>query len=286
MEMNQRKSIQADHTQQTDDPDYLLGHSESELDRLISQNYFFGELTEQVLRKAGIGPGMRVLDAGCGAGDISFLAARLVGASGSVIGVDQSPEATATATRRAQQAGLMNVQFLTQELSGLTLDEPVDAIIGRLVLLYSSDAAALLRHLSRFLKPGGIVAFQEMDMAAMKSEPTCTLFETSAWRIMQTFARAGLDPSIGLKLWRIFQDAGLPAPRMIQGARVEGGPDSHAYAQVEQITQTLLPLMQRTGVATAEEVGIETLAARLRDEVVANQAVIVSPAMIGAWTQK
>jgi SAM-dependent methyltransferase len=267
-------------------PDYILGHSESELDRLISQGRFYGDLTEQVLRKAGLGPGMRVLDAGCGAGDVSFLAARLVGESGSVIGVDQSLEATVAATRRAQQAGLNNVQFLTQDLCELALDEPVDAIIGRLVLLYSVDAAALLRHLSRFLKPGGIVAFQEMDMAAMKSEPTCDLFETSSWRIQQTFARAGLDPNMGLKLWRIFQDAGLPAPQMIQGARVEGGLDSPVYAEMRQITQTLLPLMQRTGVATAEEVGLETLAVRLRDEVVANKAVIVSPPLIGAWTQK
>ena len=56
---------------------YILGHDADELDRLIAQARFFGDLTEEVLRRAGVGPGMRVLDLGCGTGDVSFLAARL-----------------------------------------------------------------------------------------------------------------------------------------------------------------------------------------------------------------
>ena len=45
---------------------YILGHDDNELDRLIRQARFFGDLTEEVLRRAGVGPGMRVLDVGCG----------------------------------------------------------------------------------------------------------------------------------------------------------------------------------------------------------------------------
>ncbi len=55
--------------------DYALGHNHDELQRLIGQSRFLGELTEELLRAAGIRPGMRVLDVGCGAGDVSFLAA-------------------------------------------------------------------------------------------------------------------------------------------------------------------------------------------------------------------
>jgi SAM-dependent methyltransferase len=82
-------------------PRYILGHDRDELDRLIDQARFFGDLTEEVLRRAGVGPGMRVLDLGCGTGDVSFLAARLVGPTGAVLGVDRSPEAVAVAERRA-----------------------------------------------------------------------------------------------------------------------------------------------------------------------------------------
>jgi hypothetical protein len=72
---------------------------------------------------------------------------------------------------------------------------------------------------------------------------------------------------------------------MLQQARVEGGPDSPIYAQVAQITRTMLPLMERTGVATAAEVDIERLADRLRDEAVERNAVIVFPPLIAAWTR-
>lgn len=265
---------------------YILGHADPELDRLISQAHFFGDLTAHVLQLAGLKPGMRVLDIGCGAGDVSFLATRLVGSKGTVIGVDKSPEAIALAAQRATSARLTNMQFLNVDVLELVLEEPVDALIGRLVLMYFPDPAAILRHLVNFVKPGGIVAFQEMDMDASKSEPICELFEMSLWRIKQTFTRAGVDICTSLKLARIFQDAGLPAPQMIQGARVESGPDSPAYEQVTQITRTLLPLMERTSVATAKEVDIETLAARLREETLRRNATLVSPAMIGAWTQK
>jgi hypothetical protein len=77
--------------------------------------------------------------------------------------------------------------------------------------------------------------------------------------------------------------AGAPP---LQGARVEGGSDSPVYAYVAQTTRTLLPLMERTGVATAAEVGVDTLAARLREEVVAADAVVVPPPLIGAWARK
>ena len=265
---------------------YVLGHSAEELHRLIDQASFFGDLTAQVLQLAGLQEGMRVLDVGCGPGDVSFLAARIVGSTGTVIGVDKSPEVINLAAQRAAAAGLTNMHFLAQDVCELVLDEPVDALIGRLVLMYFGDPAVVLRRLATFVKPGGIVAFHEIDLDGAKSEPSFEKLETAIERIKQTFTRAGADIRTGLKLGPIFREAGLPEPHMILGARVERGPHSRSYDQVTQITRTLLPMMQRTGVATAEAVGIETLASRIRDEAVALNATLVSPSLIGAWTQK
>src|SRR3982751_270389 len=90
---------------------YVLGHSDAELERLMVQSRLLGNLTEQILRQAGLQPGMRVLDLGCGPGDVSFLAASIVGPSGSVRGVDRSHEPIALARERAARAGLTNVTF-------------------------------------------------------------------------------------------------------------------------------------------------------------------------------
>jgi SAM-dependent methyltransferase len=264
---------------------YALGHSADELDRLVDQGQFFGDLTAQLLRGAGLGVGMRVLDIGCGAGDVSFLAASMVGPSGSVLGVDRSPEAINLATRRAVAAGLTNVRFLVHDLVDLELAAPVDAVIGRLVLMYLTDPAVVLRRLAGNLKPGGIVVAQEMDIDGATSEPHCQLFEGAVRRIIQTFAAIGADPRTGLKLGRIFREAGLSTPRMILGARVEEGPDSPIYDQVTQVTRSLLPVMERTGVASAKEVSVDSLADRLRAEAAVLGATLVSPLMIGAWAR-
>jgi len=268
-------------------PTYAMGHAEDELDRLINQARFFGDLTEHVLRLAGLARGMRVLDVECGPGDVMFLAARLVGPEGTVIGVDKSPEAIGVARNRAEVAGLTNVQFLTQDFTELVLDELVDALIGRLVLQYLADPVLVLSRLANFVKPGGVVAFQEGFLEDKAySEPVCQVYETGLQRIMETFARIGADPRTGRRLAQIFQAADLPAPQMILHSRVERGPDSPIYDVAAQLTRTMLPLMQRTGVATPEEVGIETLASRIRAEAVALNATLIFPALIGVWTRK
>jgi SAM-dependent methyltransferase len=65
-----------------DEATYILGHSPAEIRRLINQAAIFGTTTERLLQSAGIERGMRVLDLGCGAGDVSILAGKLVGESG------------------------------------------------------------------------------------------------------------------------------------------------------------------------------------------------------------
>jgi SAM-dependent methyltransferase len=255
------------------------------LNRLIEQSRFVGDISEHILRLAGLGEGMTVLDVGCGAGDLSFLAARFVGPSGSVIGVDRSDDAVLLARERAASAGLTNVSFIVADISELELDEPVDALIGRLILMYFSDPAVVVRHLARLVKPGGIVCFQDYDLYAPKSVPRVELGELTLERIQQAFIRAGADIQTGLKLGQIFKEAGLPQPQTILGGRAEFASDSPIYDQVAMITRTMLPVMEKMGIATAEEVDVDTLASRLRAETIAANATVVGPTLIGAWTR-
>ena len=61
------------------------------------------------------------------------------------------------------------------------------------------------------------------------------------------------------------------------------GPDTPAYKMLPEIVRSLLPAMERLGIATAEEVEVEGLDLRIRDEVVANNGIVISPSLIGAW---
>jgi SAM-dependent methyltransferase len=264
---------------------YALGYSEGEFKRLESQGAFFRDLTEDVLRRAGIVSGMRVLDVGCGVGDVSLLAAELVGPSGAVLGVDRSKEAVGVARHRAATAEQRWVRFCSTELEAFVAEEKFDAIIGRLILMYQPNPAETLRRLCRHLRPPGIVAFQEGVLPLMRSNPDGKHFHQCVDWVIETFARAGFEIDMGSKLFTTFLNAGLPAPEMIVAGRVEGGSHSPVYDWLAATLRSLLPIAERLGVVTAAEVEIETLAERMRQEALHHTACLMPPPLIGAWTR-
>ena len=156
--------------------DYALGHSSRELDRLSFQGTVFAPYTRQLFMEAGLTAGMRVLDVGSGSGDVSFLAADLVGPEGYVLGVDRSPAAVERARTRAMQRNVTNVAFEVGDPAAMHFDRTFDAIIGRFVLMYQDDPARSLRRMVRFLRKGGLVAFQELDSTACRSWPSRSCF--------------------------------------------------------------------------------------------------------------
>src|ERR1700680_4402109 len=102
--------------------EYSLGHSVAEQERLQQQAGYLRCITESIWRTAGITPGLRVLDVGCGVGDTTFLAADMVGLDGFVMGVDRSADAVDTARRRAETDGRSNVLFAQGEVGSPIAD--------------------------------------------------------------------------------------------------------------------------------------------------------------------
>src|SRR5207237_7979256 len=123
------------------DPMYVLGRSQRETERLQRQGQRLEPFTRRRFETAGITTGMRVLDVGCGAGDVAFLAAKLVGPAGSVIGVDKNPLILETARLRACAAGLSNVTFVAGDIRDVILDQDFDAAVGWCILLYMAAQA-------------------------------------------------------------------------------------------------------------------------------------------------
>jgi hypothetical protein len=91
---------------------------------------------------------------------------------------------------------------------------------------------------------------------------------------------------MGIKLYATFVTAGLPAPSMQLASLISGGANSAEHMQlIADIAGTLLPEMERLGVATAAEVGVETLAERMRNEASDSGSVMVGYLDIGAWSR-
>lgn len=265
---------------------YALGYTEGEMQRLIRQSALYAELTENLLRSAGISAGMRVLDAGCGSGCVSLLAARLVGPSGAVVGLDRSPQAIALARSRADAEHLRHVTFIEGDLINPACQGSFDALIGRFVLMYLPEPAIALQKLSQHVRNGGIIAFQEMDISAARAVPRMPTWQMCSEWIRETFQRAGADIQMGPKLHTTFLHAGLPQPRMQLEARIGSSPDFPAHEYITDLVMSLLPMMTKLGVASADEVGVETLVERLNEEMISSDGVMMLPSLIGAWARK
>jgi SAM-dependent methyltransferase len=215
--MNQLPSDPADS--------YALGRSDAETRRLILQHQLYGPFTRQFLTTAGITAGMKVLDVGSGAGDVALLLADLVGPQGQVIGVDVNAEILQVARSRVQAVGWTTVSFHPGDIMELDLDRDFDAVAGRWVLQYTPDPVALLHRARNRLRPGGIVAFQEIDLSSPpRGYPTGPLHEQVVRWTTPPPGAPGPDPQMGLKLFKTFLQAGLPAPQLHRDVPVGGGP--------------------------------------------------------------
>src|SRR6478672_1586543 len=177
--------------------DYALGSTDAEHERLILQAARLAPLTERLFREAGIGPGQRVLDLGSGVGDVAMLAARLVGPSGEVVGIERDQRYLDRARGSVAEAGMHNVIFIQSDVSQITSSKPFDAAVGRLILMWLPDPTSVLRQLSLLVRPGGVVAFQEPSWAPVFAISThLSLWSAAASLMYETIGRSGANPEM------------------------------------------------------------------------------------------
>lgn len=268
-----------------DDTDYAFGRSRAEYDRLIEQAELTRPLTMRMLLAAGVSRGMRVLDVGCGVGDVSFLASSVVGPEGLVVGVDLDAEALKLAEERRRANRFSNVEFLQSDARSVDSGRLFDAAVGRFVLLYMSDPAAALRQIAQRVRPRGLVAFQEPDARVMIA-PNQPVLAGLLDLFARTFARTGARVEIGSELYRLMHDAGLePTPRPLAETPVHVGNGEVAYRHWMLFARSLLPKIVKYGLATEKDV-LDILD-QLRDELVPARGLIpLNWLMIGQWAHK
>jgi ubiquinone/menaquinone biosynthesis C-methylase UbiE len=266
---------------------YVLGHSGREIRRLILQAGILRPITERLLREAGIGRGMRVLDVGCGAGDVAMLAAELVGQTGSVVGIDRSRGVVAVARKRARAAGFSNVRFEQVAVGSFSGIHPFDMVIGRYVLIHQDDPAAFIRAAADLLRPGGVLAFQELCMEGeqMQSYPHLSLWQQAREWIQMVFQPVAPHHDAGGRMIEHFSRAGLGQPTVFCECPVGGGKDSPLYSWITETLKSFAPELLRMQIVTPEAIALDTFEDRLRTAAVEANSQVVGPAQFCAWTR-
>lgn len=275
----------ADVTTNQTAADYALGYTDAEQDRLMRQAALIAPHTERLFHGAGIGPGHRVLDLGSGMGDVSMLLAGLVGASGEVVGIERDATSIERAQARVAAAALRNVTFLKTDVNNIVIDQLFDAAVGRFVLMFLPDPISVLRSVSRLVRPGGVLAFQEPSWAPMLALGSrLPLWSKLLASIHETALRSGMNMEMGLALYRVFQGAGLPAPKM--HLEIALGNDIDFLRVTSDLLCSLRPLATQHNVSLKELGDLDTLLDRICAEIMAANTVVSVVPLLGAWSRK
>ena len=265
--------------------DYVLGHTDREQSRLIQQARALAPATEHFLRNAGIVSGMRVLDIGCGMGDVTMLVAQLVGGDGSVVSIDIDQASLDTARRRSTAMGFGNTTFHRADISTFMDVRPFDAIVGRLVLEFLPDPVAAISRLSALLRPGGIMAFQEPSWKLWLTYSVhLPLRHAVTTLIRDTFVAGGANTEMELPLYQGFKAANLTSPQLRVDLPVGDSPEFRGL-----LYDLLVAVWSRAQALRLplESLGNpETLAARLDDELDANGSFASFVGLVGAFARK
>jgi protein-L-isoaspartate O-methyltransferase len=262
---------------------YALGRSPEEYARLARQAEILKPMTQRLFAEAGIGPGMRVLDLGSGAGDICMLLAEMVGSDGSVVGIDVDEDALAHARKRLSARGVSNVTLVNSDFAHYLPDGPVDAIVAARAHVPDGPGCGF-GELTAHLRPGGVVAFLEpwFRVPSGPDGPT----KTALTCIVETLRRSGAHVDVGPRFHRVFQAAGLPLPKMRLETAMDPREDSPLYDYVAQTASQLLPKAIEYGIPGADELGVASLAGRLRAEMDAVGYAMTGSTLVCAWCSK
>src|SRR5262249_13902938 len=136
-------------------------------------------------------------------------------------------------------------------------------------------------------RPGGVVCFHELDLTAPVSSPPAPIYDRCVQWWCKILEHTGADAKAGPHLHATFVAADLPPPVMRFEAYVGGPPNCAEYLQIGvlDLMESAAGEMDRLGIATANELGLEDLADRMLAEIEANGSVVIGRSEIGAWSR-
>jgi 2-polyprenyl-3-methyl-5-hydroxy-6-metoxy-1,4-benzoquinol methylase len=252
---------------------------------MLLMNDLRNDFTHRLLIVSGINTGMRVLDVGCGTGDLSLLTAEFVGSSGEVVGFDVSESAIHEARHNILCKSLPMVHFFQSDIASLSQDiGKFDAIVGRRILMYLGNAVNSIQYLANFLKPDGIVVFQESNClnSFLNGVSLPLHLKVQSW-IWDTVSKEGGDIHIGMNLYSIMKAASLNVKCIKVEAIIH---TMETGSDLAWVIKMMMDRIIRHGIATADEIGIDTLDMRLKNEMEKENTIFIRDVAFGVISSK
>ena len=165
--------------------------------------------TAALLARAGLGPGMKIADLGCGSGDVTLELARIV-EPGQAVGIDRDEVKLDLARKEAEARGVKNVTFRAMNLHDWIEPSSYDAVYTRFVLQHLAEPGEMLQRMWDSVRPGGALIVEDADLDSFASDPESDGLASFTRWYPELLRRAGGTASIGRKLPGIFRTAGIP----------------------------------------------------------------------------
>ena len=240
--------------------------------------------TERLLRAAGVGEGMVVLDIYCGPGEVAIIAADRVGSGGRVIGIDPRADMISYAQLRSAEAGYKNIEYRSIDLTDPSLSSSLfDAVVCRHVVIGQREPVRFLRSASHLVRNGGILALHEMDMSRdIRSSPRLEMLRVVNQTIHNAVERSGVLLDAGGRLVDLFDEADLPHPRLFSESVVATGQDRSVFRLITAVLGSLIPHLSASEIAAID---IETLEQRLRHAALTLRSQVEFIPQVCAWTR-
>lgn len=190
--------------------DYHLGPSRGERDRLLMQADVLAPEACWLLDRIAVRPGWRVADVACGPIGILALLAERVGPAGEVVGLDRDSTMLADARENLDRLGLDDVRLVAADATDTGLPpDSFDLAHVRLLLVNVRNPADVVAELATIVRPGGVVAVQEVDWISWQCQPPHPAWERLRNLLWRWWDGRGLDPYLGRQLPALLRDAGL-----------------------------------------------------------------------------
>ncbi len=239
--------------EQSDSFDYLLGISQTELERLRFQHGVWSPVTNKFFDRIGVKKGWKCLDVGAGPGFVAMDLSERVGDSGEVTALEPSSFFLEWLKRESQTKGLKNLKFLEGVVGEVALPAGhFDLIFVRWVVAFVADPENFLTQLLPALRPGGVIAVQDYYYEGLSLFPRGGAFDRMPEVVRSYYASVGGDAYIAGKIPQMFRKHNL---RLIDFTPtcLTGGADSDQMEWAHRFFVPHIPLMVEKGIVPKQE---------------------------------